>query len=600
MPWIGSGGAAAVTGARWSAGAYWADAGSPSASDSDWEDPADWPRTYASYDLTLGVFVAGVDVTGIARGASWSLGQSDLWAGGLSVSSCSLRLKGSGSYTAGDRVVVLTDVDVLWTGIVETPTLKQGPDVTDETTLSCSDDLGLAGLADVTLPTSRTLIGTIERLLAAAGITAVASYVQQAGIYGLELEQVDVAGPALEAIAEAAEASNASLAWAPGGVKIYPRSWHGAGIDHVQLLEDAGTGRTRSSDAKDVRNAWTIGPAEPGLGELEVTIEDPGSILTYGRRSIEADYPDRWSNGAASPGWGDGNKWTADPYRLAASVLGSPPERLSTSANIVDADDEIHRVLPMEISDETFGTYLILAVSHDVSVDAWGMGIEAIEVIAPATQLLRHVLETAGVQDVWGFDIDGGSWISSRGTELEGGTAAASIIPAETVLTARTGAMDSSGTVLPGSGSGARNLGDWEVRDGWSVSLWFKDSLSDALTLVELSDLSLAFPTIEITTAGAIQVSNGGGSGLFLSSAGEISANTLHHLVVRSDSSATTVYLDGAAVTPVSSAGWSTLDLPFTPYLISELGADGGVMLPALFNVYLPDAWAAAHYALRT
>ena len=75
--WLGPSGVSAITGARWSAGAVWAEDGNPQATDSDWEDPDDWPRWENTIfigpaRIPFAVYIEGVDFTSYASSASWS------------------------------------------------------------------------------------------------------------------------------------------------------------------------------------------------------------------------------------------------------------------------------------------------------------------------------------------------------------------------------------------------------------------------------------------------------------------------------------------------------------------------------------------------
>ncbi len=116
---------AAVSGAGLSAGALLADAGSPSADDTDWEDSTTRDAAHANSAtsaIALGVYVGGVDYGAQVLRASWDLGQSEPLALTVVPSSATLELRWDPADTppaVGARVAILTDWDVLWVGTVE-------------------------------------------------------------------------------------------------------------------------------------------------------------------------------------------------------------------------------------------------------------------------------------------------------------------------------------------------------------------------------------------------------------------------------------------------------------------------------------------------
>lgn len=372
---------------RWSCGALWGGGFL-------WEDAAEWPHIFDPAEpLTLGVYVAGFDVTERARSASWQLGQSDVWSP-LAVGSASLVMSrdDSDAELAGARVVIATEYDVLWWGAVQTTTEGRaqptGVEATEAiTTLEAVDGFARAQAVDYSDDFEGAPVPIMETLLAQSGVAGGLTFAHAAGalddyrvIGGLVTE-----GQALQLLADIAAAYNVALAWAPAGVRAWVRTMivdATAGTPDDYLGSASSYDRSRSLD--DVWNAWAIAPF---LGSDDVlTYEDADAerVKFYGRRAHEVVDGSRWLGlkfiGPMDPTEGP-DVIIDEIWQPTFDAFAEPIERVSASHLILEAADVMHRALPFDVvSEDDDPAYLLTSIRHTVDTTAWRVATSGLAV----------------------------------------------------------------------------------------------------------------------------------------------------------------------------------------------------------------------------
>lgn len=403
MAWLAE--LAAISGPRWSCGAYWAEDGNPQASDTDWGDASTWDAAH-TYDpdaaVSLGVFVEGVDVTALTRSASWGLGLSDPLATSAQPSSCSLRLQEGAAAAVGARVCILTEWDVLWTGRADDVSERVDVERT-ELELSCTDDLARATLATVT---DRALggdaMGLMDTLLLAAGVVGRA-YSATADDHDPpayhpdpsqpvpntwpNVLQSDRTGPILPMLSAIAYYLGWLSTFTPSGLRVAYQARH-HDLEYptpVRSLEDFRS-LTRRTSIASVRNLVEL--TGWGVAPLTDTVEDADSQAAYGIRSLSIDGTGWYvaAIAASSP-----NEWAIDGFGGDALDYFDPVLMLDADAAIASRRHRIARLMPFDhvtVGDpdvaQTTERYRVLRVAHRLGPDAWSVGLEAVAVSSTA------------------------------------------------------------------------------------------------------------------------------------------------------------------------------------------------------------------------
>ena len=404
MAWLGAA-LAPITGPRWSCGPAW------SAPGSDWGDAADWPIAYDATDpITLGVFVGGVDRTGSCHSLSWGLGQSDPLASSVQPNTCSIALAPTvqGTIAIGDRVVILTEWDVLWVGLVESD--LHGEDTTEVTyQVRATDDLARAAL-DVRegVHWGGEIAGVLSTMLIAAGIGG-AVYAADVGEADLPAQMtirgggspfpVTHDGSILAMLSSVAYQTVHAAAWTPAGLRI-------AGLllayeaDYRTPLEDlaAFSSKVRRRDVGTVRNRWTI--TDLGFVGLprDLIFEDAGSQEDYGIRDHSIDGSE-WVEGAIDPSpfipIEDPSSSTAGPYWEAVMrgadgavpAFVDPIVLADLEGPVLEAGHGLTRLVPFDqitAGDRALAAtterYRVLRVAHRVDTAEWRVAVEAVAI----------------------------------------------------------------------------------------------------------------------------------------------------------------------------------------------------------------------------
>ena len=381
MGWLGSG-VPAVTGARWSAGALWAENGNAQASDSDWEDPADWPRTYpgTAEALALGVFIAGVDVTEHTRAASWAHGQDDPIPSGLTPSSCSLTLDSSApAVNIADRVVILTEYDSLWVGRAEDVATDEDPAET-VVAVSAVDDLSRGAVDSIDV----TIDGQLVISVSGYGGPILRSLMRLAQV-PFVLEDDTIGSANLGYYEPATVQSGSPLAllgavlyhngimgsYTPAGLRF--REW-GRFVDSAAdvILDDArDLARTWHSGKRisDVVNTLT-GQHDTAIDPALPYTPDPTSVERYGRRPKDVADHESWPR----------SEWTRSirPW-VYTDDFTEPYERVKAGYLVKDTGDLACRVIPLDRARQDSDDYLVMRVAHNLTVDTWTVDVGMIE-----------------------------------------------------------------------------------------------------------------------------------------------------------------------------------------------------------------------------
>lgn len=378
MPWL-TDGTLRPTGARWSCAAYWGTA--------EWEDDADWPIAYdASAALRLGVYVGGHDVTDHIRSLGWGLGGGEPLGGALSPSSLSGELQADSStlISAGDRVAVLTEWDVLWVGQIEEEAVNYTQDQ-DTLSVAAIDDLARAAQAEVTGKAwGGAVMGVLDTMLVAAGMVGRAWAEDpddhDPPAYGFILTEEPRDGTILQMISDAIYHTVMLGAWTPQGLRVCP-IWLEDLTGYTERVESSAELASYSvgSSVQDVQNAWTVGGW--GFAPETVTYRDADSQDLYGLRPVEVD----------GTGWVPASTGiTAYWYRVInGGPIGSPGTyrdwytpvpRLEASANVISRRHGLTRLAPFDRATVGGTTYRILGISHELSPDAWTVSFSGVAV----------------------------------------------------------------------------------------------------------------------------------------------------------------------------------------------------------------------------
>lgn len=377
------------TGARWSAGAQWAEDGNPQADDSDWEDATNWPKTYpATAELhKLGVYIDGELVNDELVSASWNLGTDDMLAQAVPVSSASVTLNADPGDIIGKRLAILTEYDQLWYGVIENEDAPQAPGTPRRWTYSATDDLAKGTRDSYTGRAGGPFTGAVRTLLDAADIGVPIYSEFPPDILDFAYLSVGVRdGQVLSLVSASIWWSSGMGAWAPRhGLRVRPRilAWHAdspwwddpstkggypAAMSTIYLddARDAAAEWTESKRVSDVHNDWTTAEWAGGGGDR---IRDLDSQAAYGRRADVLDGSTYWNaNGL--------------PDEIMVQALGynfpDPIVRVTGTYNITDTDDTAQRVIPFDRLRQDSTDYMALIVSHELTPESWRVSIGAV------------------------------------------------------------------------------------------------------------------------------------------------------------------------------------------------------------------------------
>lgn len=387
MSWLE--GLAPISGPRWSAGAFWAEDGNPQADDTDWGDSSTWATAHA-YDpdaaVSLGLFVGGYDVTSATRTASWGLGQSEPIPGQLQPSSGLLELKGASSAAAGDRVVILTEWDVLYSGEVASTALQTTIERVT-TTLGLVDEL--ARIARTDWPAGVELGGDFDNmaqtLQGLMGLEQPVVGVPEMGFPWPQLQRPpsEPSGKVLDVFSEMIRQSLSAAAWTPAGLRVNTidlvyldgtdRGW--ADVDVTDLTQLAAHTVTR--DPARIYNVAQVadlaGPEDPILY--------PASIEAYGAKPLPDLDVTEWSQQGLAmstfledvlDGLGEASVTVPTPWIDAWATIGARRHKLARLMPfdyLTDGDPK---------SGSTTERYRILRVAHSIGLDAWSVALQGI------------------------------------------------------------------------------------------------------------------------------------------------------------------------------------------------------------------------------
>ncbi len=380
MSWLA--GLGTISGPRWSCAAYWAEDGDPQEDDTDWGAAATWDAAH-TYDpdaaLSAGVFLAGDDVTDLVHSASWGLGQSDPMPSGVTPSSCTVSLKSSADPTIGDRLVILTEWDTLWSGRVEAHSAIEAPDLTMAgalVQLTATDELARASLTDVD---DRILGGDVVslavELLARAGVVApTVGEAEWSWVYSAARS-----GTILGVLSELLHQVLSQAAWTPAGLRIHTLELlyleaevtEGEHLLSLPDLEDFDT-LTRSRSIERVITEATVSDDTP----YTVTFDYEDSQEAYGIRPWSIETTD-WYDASFLD-----DLWDGIIEGVPGTASHTEPLRLLTgTAKIATKRHRIARLLPYDqLIDGVDAFYRVMRTSHQVTADTWAVTIEAHEV----------------------------------------------------------------------------------------------------------------------------------------------------------------------------------------------------------------------------
>lgn len=391
MSWLS--GLDTISGPRWSCAAYWAEDGNAQASDTDWGDSTTWDAAHAYDDgaaVSLGVFLAGDDVTQYVRAAEWGAGQSEPLPSAIQPSSASVTLKGDRTVAANDRLCILTEWDVLYVGRVENVTDVVTVERTD-TALTATDEL--ARVALVAWPEGDVMGGSIDgmltRLMALGGVVLpwYGTPVQPAlVINGLEVgvtPDAERSGSVLDLIGAVLYAAVSQGAWTPQGLRI-------SGLDLVYLDEDDRDWPDVDVYDFDDFDSYSV---ERAYGRVynQLTVDDGSTTYTeawtdsqdtYGKRAISVDVEDWTSTSWADSVWSD---IIAGDYGTSEASHVVPLPTFTGNARIISKRHALARLLPFDyISDGnptlegTTERYKLLRTQHSLSPDSWDVTLQGV------------------------------------------------------------------------------------------------------------------------------------------------------------------------------------------------------------------------------
>jgi hypothetical protein len=408
MSWLAD--QAALTGARWSAGATWGT--------SEWVDPDDVPEYDPDEAIRVGVFVAGIDVTAKTRSASWSVGQSDVLSEGIQVGSAALTLQeyaggfdsagfsyegfepidDSISPAIGSRVVVATDWDVLWVGTTEGSTLSEAAGQQPSVSVRAVDDLARANQDVTDEPSGGYLFPALDQLLAKAGISGsswtrapgdqsnpydfVNSIGTSLGDDAYELTNKLYSGSIISLLGAFAYHCCMGAAWTPYGLRV--------GVLHLQT--DTYNGwlsnvwhQVYASDVEHqvdrVYNDWTVSDSINTWTHV-----DTASVDAYGRRAITVDgsaYRTAKASDLEDQWWTCIYGRDRDMSAQAWPRYSEPFYTRTLRARINSKRHRLTRALPFDnLYVDDFELWRVLSVSHDVSVDGWNVTLDTVRTIS--------------------------------------------------------------------------------------------------------------------------------------------------------------------------------------------------------------------------
>ena len=377
-----------------------------------WEDPGDWPRAYpgTAEQLALGVYIAGQDMHDHVQRVSWVAGTDNPLSSSLPLGSASVTLRETAPAVAnGDRLVILTEYDVLFTGRLESTSTDEIPNEPVVTEVTASDDLSRAGNAEISLWLTGILIGediyggegnVLRKILDAAYVPA--DIVDDRMDYSASYEggyayasPVTHAGAALQILSDAIYYAGCIGSYTPSGLRVRNR---GRWVDSAQAvaLEDARTAATSWSTARNVSDvinqitgtyASLTRYAYPAGVDPVITFEDgtiilftPESRRAYGPRAMSLYDLEEWP--FRSTGETYLMEAILDPF--AVGDFDQPFARIRARYNVEDTDDTAQRLIPFDRVQQDSDDYLVLRISQSVDLDSWSVEANMIEVDAIA------------------------------------------------------------------------------------------------------------------------------------------------------------------------------------------------------------------------
>lgn len=401
MGWIAPSGVPAVTGARWSAGAYWAEAADPQATDSEWEDEADWPRTHpgTAERIALGVFVAGVDLAYWAQALSWLTGTEEAFPTTIPMGSANLTFRDDAPAAAvGDRVVLVTEYETLWAGRIESADVESAPNLPDAVTYSAVDDLERAAQVQLSIRLGGLVLyyaydGTpytdglvLQKILDASGLSGGTIIPMHTRHVSMGYLTAVHEGSALELLGQALYQCGYMGSYSPAGLRIRTRGLWVENDYQAVTLEDCQDVAASWATRQEISDVVTVleGYGQP-ISELEALNDGAWSVTlrpaarAYGKRSIQVNDEE----------WGPSSSGSQVSVPIISEILEdfvAPFERVQASYRVLDTDSAAHKLQPFDWMQQDSDNWYAKRVSHSLTVDEWRVDVAAF----PADSITHH------------------------------------------------------------------------------------------------------------------------------------------------------------------------------------------------------------------
>jgi len=414
-----------ISGPRWSAGAVWGT--------SEWADSSTWDAAHEydpDADLSLGVFIEGVDVTDAVRSVNWSVGKSDPLTVGLQVGSAQVELQEyeGGFDSAGfayegfepidgtiqpslkSRVVVLTEWNGLFIGTVESSTLSEAPGQLASVSVDCVDDLANTIGEVEQYPAGGYLFWTLDQCLQKAGVVGKSwtrapgdqtrpydfedpggtphgykAYVLDKADTG-ELINTEYTGTIIGILGQMLWECGMAGAWTPYGLRVHQLSLT-AGDDINHRFADAFmegwsqlASRSRMRSIDNLYNHFTLEAYDDTYQH-----DDLASQALYGRRDLQVTADYRYDDSEPLEDVWYPVIYGKDPSDGSQQFpkYSEPVTTMTLEANVTTDRHRLTQALPFDyIYDADPGAdtevWRVLRVQHSVSVDSWRVSAETI------------------------------------------------------------------------------------------------------------------------------------------------------------------------------------------------------------------------------
>ena len=179
-----------------------------------------------------------------------------------------------------------------------------------------------------------------------------------------------VTGSPVSILSDAVRWSGLVGVYTPAGLRVrnIGRWVHEDAEKVLDDAQDAASTWATTQRISDVVNRWLLDVVGTGVDTIE---QRDDSVKRYGTRSVTLDNEPLWNGNVVN--------YTLQRRVYRSDDYTDPPTRITASYRILTTDHHAHRLIPFDRAAQDAQEYLVLRVSHSVTVDTWDVNVSAVE-----------------------------------------------------------------------------------------------------------------------------------------------------------------------------------------------------------------------------